>query len=127
MPCQVNAIKRVLNRNLSQEQFLSTLFSNRWRQNDKWYIKSYTVISEGRVSNASAVNQAETNFNWLETCNRLEHIKILTLVFTDTDYTNSLIIAKNKQGGWLIQINVEGEGLMFKGSKIIGLFLSISS
>ena len=82
-----------------------------------------------------SLHQAEVNSKCLRKCNRLEHLKIPTLVFTRTDDitsppTNSLMIAQNMSGAWLIQIT-GGHGLMFqypeKVSKVIELFLRISS
>ena len=66
-------MKGMLNRNVSEEQFLSTLFPNRRVQENEEYIRNYIVISEDKVSNVSLLHQAEANSKWLETCNRLEH------------------------------------------------------
>ena len=102
----------------------------------KEYIKNNIVIPEGNVSHMSLLHQAEANSKWLRKCNRLEHLKIPTLVFTRTDDitsppTNSLTIAQNISGAWSIQITGGGHGLMFqypeKVSKVIELFLRISS
>lgn len=134
IPPQVSpkAMKGMLNGNASLEEFISTLFPEKWIKENLDYIKNNIMIPAGKVSQESLLDQADANLNWKGTCDRLPNLKIPTLVLTGTyDITsppeNSLTIAQRIPGAWLIQITGGGHGLMFqypeKVANVIDLFL----
>ena len=135
IPPQVSpkAMRGMLNGNATEEEFLSTLFPEKWIQDNMEYIKSNIVSPAGKVSQEILHEQANANLKWQGTCDRLSHLKTPTLVLTGTsDITsppaNSLAMAQRIPGAWLVQLSGGGHGVMFQYpetvSKIINLFLS---
>ncbi|HEU4468652.1 MAG TPA: alpha/beta hydrolase [Nitrososphaeraceae archaeon] len=135
IPPQVSpkAMRGMLNGNATEEEFLSTLFPEKWIQDNMEYIKSNIVSPVGKVSQEILHEQANANLKWQGTCDRLSHLKTPTLVLTGTsDITsppaNSLAMAQRIPGAWLVQLSGGGHGVMFQYpetvSKIINLFLS---
>lgn len=134
IPPQISprVMKGMLNGNATQEEFISTLFPEKWIKENVDYIKNNIVMPASKVSQESLLDQANANLNWQGTCDRLPNLKIPTLVLTGTnDITsppeNSLTIAQRIPGAWLVQISGGGHGLMFqwpeKVAKVIDLFL----
>jgi pimeloyl-ACP methyl ester carboxylesterase len=134
IPPQVSpeVMKGMINGNATQEEFLSTLFPNKWIQESRQYIKDNLVFPVGKVSRESLLHQFEATSKWQGTCDKLDHLQKPTLVLTGTDDitsppTNSLMIAQKIPSAWLIQINGGGHGVMFqypeKVSGVIELFL----
>ena len=135
IPPQVSpkVMKGMLNGNASQEEFLSTLFPEKWIQDNMDYINRSIVSLTGKALREILYEQANANLKWRGTCDRLSNLKIPTLVLTGTnDITsppaNSLAIAQRIPGAWLVQLSGGGHGLMFQYpetvSNIINLFLS---
>lgn len=135
VPPQVSpkVMSGMLNGNATQGEFLSTLFPEKWIQDNMDYIKSNIVSPAGKVSREILHEQADANLKWRGTCDRLSNLKIPTLVLTGTnDVTsppaNSLAIAQRIPGAWLVQLSGGGHGVMFQYpetvSNIINLFLS---
>ena len=103
----------MINGNATQDEFLSTLFPNKWVQENIDYIKNNVVLPAGKVSRESLLHQAEANSKWQGTCDRLNQLKLPTLVLTGTDDitsppANSLMIAQRIPGAWLVQITGGG-------------------
>lgn len=137
IPPQVSPkiMKGMINGNATQEEFLTTLFPNKWVQENKQYTKDNIVLPAGKVSHESLLLQFEANSKWQGTCDKLDHLQKPTLVLTGTDDitsppANSLMIAQRIPSAWLIQINGGGHGVMSqypeKVSNIIELFLSVA-
>lgn len=135
VPPQVSpkVMRGMLNGNATQGEFLSTLFPEKWIEDNMDYIKSNIVSPAGKVSREILHEQADANLKWRGTCDRLSDLKIPTLVLTGTnDITsppaNSLAIAQRIPGAWLVQLSGGGHGVMFQYpetvSNIINLFLS---
>lgn len=125
----------MINGNATQDEFLSTLFPNKWVQENTDYIKNNVVLPAGKVSRESLLHQAEANSKWQGTCDRLNQLKLPTLILTGTDDitsppANSLMIAQRIPGAWLVQITGGGHGVMSqypeKISIILELFLSVA-
>jgi pimeloyl-ACP methyl ester carboxylesterase len=86
IPPQVSpaAMKGMLNGNASQGEFMSTLFPNKWIQENIEYIKNNIVCLLEKFL-ASLLHQAKANSKWRGTCDRLAHLRMPTLVLTGTD------------------------------------------
>jgi pimeloyl-ACP methyl ester carboxylesterase len=135
IPPQVSpkVMSGMLNGNATLEELLSTLFPEKWIQDNMEYIKSNIISPAGKVSREILHDQADANLKWQGTCDRLSNLKIPTLVLTGTnDITsppaNSLAIAQRIPGVWLVQLSGGGHGVMFQYpetvSNIINVFLS---
>jgi pimeloyl-ACP methyl ester carboxylesterase len=55
----------MINGNATQDEFLSTLFPNKWVHENTDYIKNNVVLPAGKVSRESLLHQAEANSEWV--------------------------------------------------------------
>ncbi|MGC1131534.1 MAG: alpha/beta hydrolase [Nitrososphaeraceae archaeon] len=134
IPPQVSPqdFKSMVSGNATKEVFLHTLFPQDWIQNNTEYIENEFIFPMGQVSAENLQLQSAAAGRW-DSCERLSDISRPTLVLTGAqDITsppmNSIVLAKEIPGAWLVQIGGGGHGLMFqypdKFAKVLETFLA---
>jgi pimeloyl-ACP methyl ester carboxylesterase len=119
------------------DRITSTLFPPEWFKANPNYQK-YIPLPKESVSPEIIQRQNEAILSWITTgtCNALSNITQPTLVIVGTDdiwtpAANSLMIAENIPGAWLVQIGDAGHGLMYQYpvefSKVVSAFLQTVS
>jgi pimeloyl-ACP methyl ester carboxylesterase len=119
------------------DRITSTLFPPEWLKANPNY-QNYIPFPKESVSPETIQRQNEAIVSWITTgtCNALSNITQPTLVIVGTDdiwtpAANSLMIAENIPGAWLVQIGDAGHGLMYQYpvefSKVVSAFLQTVS
>jgi pimeloyl-ACP methyl ester carboxylesterase len=90
----------------------------KWRNENPNYLENIPESTE-TVLNKTVEKQTEAFFTWPGTCDRLKNIAQPTLVIVGTEdqfapAVNSLIIAEQIPGAWLVQFKEGGHGLMIQ-------------
>ena len=137
LPPQVSpqVMTSMISGNATVDIFASTLFPKEWIREHADYIHKDIGVSMDKISKRSLQLQFEANSKWAGTCNRLSAITRPTLVITGSeDITsppvNSLRIAENIPGAWLVQIKGGGHGVMYhypqQFASILETFFSVT-
>ncbi len=113
----------VNNRTKDMELFLSVTFPLDWIKTNPNISDAFPTTSE-IVPSTTLKKQFDINENWLSrnwsgVCHQLTGITQPTMIITGTKdvavpANNSLILANNIPGAWLIQVKDAGHGLMFQ-------------
>jgi pimeloyl-ACP methyl ester carboxylesterase len=113
----------VHNRTRDMEEFLSITFPPDWANSHPDYLESIPTSTEIILS-STLEKQFDAVENWLATtwsgvCDELAKVSSPVLIITGTEdvavpSANSLILAGNIPGAWLIQIERGGHGLMYQ-------------
>ena len=135
IPPQISpkAFRSMVSGNATKDLFLSTLFSQKWINENIDYIEKNFVFPMGKIP-AQNLLQSQAAGNW-EACDRLSSITNPTLIVAGTeDITsppaNSVMMAERIPGAWLVQIRGGGHGLIFQYtnefSEILETFFYVS-
>jgi pimeloyl-ACP methyl ester carboxylesterase len=122
---------------IERDKFTSTMFPLGWLNANPNY-ENYIPFPKDSVNPEISQRQIDAIESWwaVGTCNELENISSPTLVIVGSDDAwlpapNSLMIAEQISGSWLVQIKDAGHGLMNqypnKFSNIVISFLETAS
>lgn len=137
LPPQISpqVMTSMISGNATVDIFASTLFPKEWIREHADYIHKDIGVSMDKISKRSLQLQFEANSKWAGTCNRLSAITRPTLVITGSEDiisppVNSLRIAENIPGAWLVQIKGGGHGVMYhypqQFASILETFFSVT-
>jgi pimeloyl-ACP methyl ester carboxylesterase len=103
---------------IERDKFTSTMFPPEWLKENPNY-ENYIPFPNDTIAPEISQRQIEAILNWWSTgtCNSLQDISQPTLVIVGTADAwtpsgNSLMIAQEIRGAWLVQIKDAGHGLM---------------
>ncbi|MGD9533439.1 MAG: alpha/beta fold hydrolase [Candidatus Nitrosocosmicus sp.] len=119
--------------------FLEVTFPTKWmRENPNFsdtIPKTSEIILSTTLKKQFEINENWLSKNWTGVCDQLQRITKPTLIITGTEdqaipSSNSLILAGEIPGAWLVQIRDAGHGLMYQYPKtfteIVKTFLNIT-